>query len=219
MRIVSDLQYITINKGYCMIYSVHPFKYVTFVIFIASILFFTPNTSMAEVSDPTRREGRETKAVNLEECIKTAIENNLQIAAARTGLGTAEADRIKASLLFPSNPKVISKIGERNGSDGQRTTDYMVRLTQEFQIFGQRRKRINVSNTWITHRRRPTAGRRPATCTKGRGRQCEMHKVQPRAGGKLPPRSISGWCTRSKAVCACRCFSLRPFSLPYSLCT
>ncbi len=124
-------------------------KYVTIITLIASILFFTPGISMAKVSDTTLQEGAETKAVNLEECIKIAIENNLQIAAARKGLGVAEADRIKASLLFPSNPRVISRGGERDGPDGTRTTDYMVRLSQEFQVFGQRRKRINVSNKLI----------------------------------------------------------------------
>ena len=132
-----------------MIYPVHHIKYVTVVTLIVSVLSFTPGISMAEVSDPSRREGSETKAVNIEECIKIAIENNLQLAAARNGLGAAEADRIKASLLFPSNPKVISKVGERDGPDGARTTDYMVRLSQEFQVFGQRRKRINVSNKLI----------------------------------------------------------------------
>ena len=132
-----------------MIYQLCHIKYVTIVTLIASILFFTFNSSMAEVSDPTLQKEAESKTVNLEECIKIAIENNLQIAAARKGLGTAEADRIKASLLFPSNPKVISRVGERDGPDGARTTDYMVRLSQEFQVFGQRRKRINVSNKLI----------------------------------------------------------------------
>ncbi|MCR4289053.1 MAG: TolC family protein [Candidatus Scalindua sp.] len=131
-----------------MIYPVHHIKYVTVVTLIASVLFFTPDISMAEVSDPTRREGRETNSVNLEECIKAAIENNLQIAAARNGLGIAEADRIKASLLFPSNPKVQSKVGSRS-TPADRMTDYSVSLFQELQVYGQRRKRINVSNKKI----------------------------------------------------------------------
>ena len=132
-----------------MNYPVHNIKYVTVVTLVASFLLLASNASMAQVSDPTRREETKAKSVNLEECITIAFENNLQLAAARNGLGAAEADRIKASLLFPSNPKVISKVGERDGPDGARTTDYMVRLSQEFQIFGQRRKRINVSNKLI----------------------------------------------------------------------
>jgi len=125
-----------------MIYSIHNIKYVTIVTLIASILFLTSHASIAQ-------EETTVETVNLEECIKTAINNNLQLAASRNNLGATEADRIKASLFFPSNPKIVSKIGERDGPDGQKTTDYMVRLTQEFQIFGQRRKRINVSNKLI----------------------------------------------------------------------
>jgi len=124
-----------------MIYSVHRIKYVTVVTLIASMLFFTPNISMAE-------DGRETKAFNLEECIKIAIENNLQIAAARKGLGIAEADRIKASLLFPSNPKLNSRVGSRN-TPARRNTDFAFSLSQELQVYGQRGKRINVSNKKI----------------------------------------------------------------------
>jgi len=132
-----------------MIYLVHHIKYVTVVTLIASILFFIPNVSMAEVSDPIQREKIEPQTFTLKECIEIAFEDNLQLAATRTRLGASEAERIKASLLFPSNPKVISKVGERDGPDGARTTDYMVRLSQEFQVFGQRRKRINVSNKLI----------------------------------------------------------------------
>lgn len=125
-----------------MNYPVHNIKYVTVVTLIASLLFLTSHVSVAQ-------EETTAETVNLEECIKTAIQNNLQIAASRNKLGATEADRIKASLLFPSNPKFQSRIGERDGPNGQRTTDYTVRLTQEFQIFGQRRKRINVSNKLI----------------------------------------------------------------------
>ena len=131
-----------------MNYPVH-IKYVTVVTLIVSVLLLVSNTSMAQISDPTRREKIEPQTFTLKECIEIAFENNLQLAVARNGLGAAEADRIKASLLFPSNPKVISKVGERDGPDGARTTDYMVRLSQEFQVFGQRRKRINVSNKLI----------------------------------------------------------------------
>jgi len=125
-----------------MNYPVHNIKYVTVVTLIASLLFLASHVSMAQ-------EETTDETVNLEECITIALGNNLQIAASRNNLGATEADRIKASLLFPSNPKVISKVGERDGPDGARTTDYMVRLSQEFQIFGQRRKRINVSDKLI----------------------------------------------------------------------
>ncbi len=132
-----------------MNYPVPKIKYVTVVTLIVSVLLLVSNTSMAQISDPIQREKIEPQTFTLKECITIAFENNLQLAATRNRLGASEAERIKASLLFPSNPKVISKVGQRDGPDGARTTDYMVRLSQEFQVFGQRRKRINVSNKLI----------------------------------------------------------------------
>ena len=131
-----------------MIHPLYRIKYVTIVTLIASVLLFTPGISMAEVLDPTLQKESESKAVNLEECIKIAIENNLQIAAARKGLGTAEADRIKASLLLPSNPKLNSRVGSRN-TPARRNTDFSFSLSQELQVYGQRGKRIKVSNKKI----------------------------------------------------------------------
>jgi len=45
-----------------MIYPLYHIKYVTIVTLIASILFFTPGISMAEVSDTTLEKEAETKA-------------------------------------------------------------------------------------------------------------------------------------------------------------
>jgi cobalt-zinc-cadmium efflux system outer membrane protein len=131
-----------------MIYPVHHIKYVTVVTLIASVLFLTSNKSTAQVSDPIRRDERMAETVNLKECIKIAIENNLQIATARKGLGIADADRIKASLLLPSNPEVKTEIGARESSS-ERHTDYTIALSQEIEVYGQRRKRINVANKKI----------------------------------------------------------------------
>ncbi len=111
---------------------------ITVLTIIVSIFFQTTDTLIAQ-------ETTTSKTVNLEECITIAVENNLQIATARKQLGMSEADRIKASLLMPSNPKFNSKIGNRNAPGG-RHTDYMFSLSQEIQIYGQRRKRINVSS-------------------------------------------------------------------------
>ncbi len=128
-----------------MIYPVHHIKYVTVVTLIASVLFLTSNVSMAQVSDPTRREEIKTKTVNLKECITIAFENNLQLAAERKRLDLAEAERIKASLLLPANPKLGSETGARESSSTGRNTDYTIALSQEFEVFGQRRKRIRVA--------------------------------------------------------------------------
>ncbi|MFV1975092.1 MAG: TolC family protein, partial [Candidatus Scalindua sp.] len=132
-----------------MNYPVHNIKYVTIVTLFASILFLTSHVSLAQISDPTRREEITAETVNLEKCITKALENNLQLAAARNRIGTAEAERIRASLLFPSNPNLSGEFGERDSPDGNNTTDFTVQLSQEFQVFGQRRKRINVSDKLI----------------------------------------------------------------------
>ncbi len=122
---------------------VHLVKTLAVLTIITSIFFQTSNTLTAQ-------EEMINKTVNLNECITIAFENNLQLAAIRNKLGTAEADRIKASFLLPSNPKLNSIIGTRQSpSPARRHTDYMVSLSQEFQVFGQRRKRINVSNKKI----------------------------------------------------------------------
>ncbi|MFQ5715438.1 MAG: TolC family protein [Candidatus Scalinduaceae bacterium] len=120
-----------------MIYPVHHIKYVTVVTLIASILFLSSNASMAQ-------KEIKTETFTLKECINIALENNLQLAAARKRLEVANADRIKASLLFPSNPKLGSEIGARESSS-ERHTDYSISLSQEFEVFGQRRKRIRVA--------------------------------------------------------------------------
>jgi cobalt-zinc-cadmium efflux system outer membrane protein len=100
---------------------------------------------MAQVSDPTRREEIKTETFTLKECITIAFENNLQLAAERKRLDAAEAERIKASLLLPANPKLESETGARESSSTGRNTDYTIALSQEFEIFGQRRKRIRVA--------------------------------------------------------------------------
>ena len=131
-----------------MICQVHHIKYVTVVTLIASVLFLAANKSAAQVSDPTRRDESRTEAVDLKECIEIAFENNLQLAAARNRLGVADADRMKSSMLLPSNPEVRTKIGERESSS-ERHTDYTIELSQEIEVYGQRRKRINIANKKI----------------------------------------------------------------------
>ncbi len=124
-----------------MINPVHLVRPITVLIIIASMLSQISSLLMAQ-------DATINKAINLEECITIAIENNLQIATARKKLGMSEADRIKASLLMPSNPKFNTKLGSRNAPE-DRHTDYMFSLSQEIQVYGQRRKRINVSNKKI----------------------------------------------------------------------
>lgn len=82
--------------------------------------------------------------INIEAAIEIALQHNLNIAAKRKMVEKAEAQVTKASLLFPSNPKIETEIGSRNSKE-DRHTDYNVSLSQEVEIFGQRGKRIKVA--------------------------------------------------------------------------
>ncbi len=126
-----------------MIYSVRYSKNAALVTLFTLTLTLISHVSIAQ-------EEIKSEAINLQECITIACENNLQLAAARNRLGTAEADRIRASFLLPSNPKINTRIGTRNApSPVGRDTDYSFSLSQEFQVYGQRRKRIKVSNKMV----------------------------------------------------------------------
>ncbi len=131
-----------------MIYPIHHIKYVTVVTLITSVLFLASNKSTAQVTDPTRHDERKAETVDLKKCVEIAFENNLQLAAARNRLGIADADRIKSALLLPSNPEVKTEFGARESSS-ERHTDYTIALSQEIEVYGQRRKRISVANKKI----------------------------------------------------------------------
>jgi cobalt-zinc-cadmium efflux system outer membrane protein len=122
-----------------MIVSVYNIKYVVIAILAFSVCVLSSDTSMAQ---------EKTEPVTLKEAVEVALKNNLQLAVARKKLETVKADRIKASLLLPSNPEVKTEIGARESSS-ERHTDYTIALSQEIEVYGQRRKRINVANKKI----------------------------------------------------------------------
>jgi outer membrane protein, heavy metal efflux system len=120
-----------------MIVPIHHIKYAIIVILISSVLASASNILMAQSEV-------KTETFTLKECINITLENNLQLAVARKRLEVAEAEHIKASLLFPSNPELKTEIGARESSS-ERHTDYTIALSQEFEISGQRRKRIRIA--------------------------------------------------------------------------
>ena len=124
-----------------MIYQVHHIKSVTIISLFVSALFLFSYISMAQ-------DKVKTETFTLTECINIALESNLQLAAARKRLEVANTDRIKASLLLPTNPKLESEIGTRETSS-ERSTDYTIALSQEFEVFGQRHKRIRIAEKSI----------------------------------------------------------------------
>ncbi len=83
--------------------------------------------------------------VGINRAIEIALQQNLEIAAERKRFEEAEARLLKASQRFPSNPRIETEIGTRNSPE-DRHTDYSVSLSQEVEIFGQRRKRLRVAN-------------------------------------------------------------------------
>ncbi|MFQ5963869.1 MAG: TolC family protein [Candidatus Scalinduaceae bacterium] len=124
----------------CRISSFYRFKYVFIATLLVSIRFLSSDALIAHAE-------LKTKPVTLKEAINISLVNNLQLASARKKLGAVKADRIKASLIFPSNPELKTEIGRRESpSPEERHTDYSISLSQEFEVYGQRRKRIRVTD-------------------------------------------------------------------------
>ena len=121
-----------------MIVSVYNIKYVVIATLAFSVCVLSSDASMAQ---------EKTKPVTLKEAVEVALKNNLQLAVARKKLEIARAERIKSSLFLPSNPELESEIGRRDSSSpDEKHTDYSISLSQEFEIYGQRRKRIRVTD-------------------------------------------------------------------------
>lgn len=108
------------------------------------ILFLFPLFLCETVNAQINTNGKPV-TIDIEEAIELVINQNLELAAERKKLDKAEAKLIKFSQLFPSNPKISSKLASRNSPE-KRTTDYNVVLSQEVEIFGQRQKRMQVAN-------------------------------------------------------------------------
>ncbi len=89
-------------------------------------------------------ETKNKHPITIDDAIEMALKHNLELAAVRKTFDQAEAQLIRSSLLFPANPRISSEIGTRNSPES-RNTDYNVSLSQEFEVFGQRRKRIQVA--------------------------------------------------------------------------
>jgi cobalt-zinc-cadmium efflux system outer membrane protein len=96
------------------------------------------------VSVPGRQGSAE--GISLQEAIHRALANNLELLAFRKRLEEARGELTKASLLLPSNPTVGAEIGNRyNTRENEGDVDYTITLSQEFQLAGQRGKRISVA--------------------------------------------------------------------------
>lgn len=112
------------------------------LIIVVFALSIGRDNCQGEPAEGTTRAER----INLKDAVQRALANNLELQAFRKRLEEARGDLTRASLLLPSNPTVGADIGNKyNTRENVRDTDYTITLSQEFQIAGQRGKRISVA--------------------------------------------------------------------------
>jgi len=90
----------------------------------------------------------ETKELTLEQAITLALENNPELQTLRLGEESAKGQNEKARLLLINNPTIegaFSKKDEPEDEGGGKFTNYGFKLSQEFEVAGQRGVRIDVA--------------------------------------------------------------------------
>jgi cobalt-zinc-cadmium efflux system outer membrane protein len=90
----------------------------------------------------------ETKELTLEQAITLAIEKNPDLQSLRLEEESAEGQNEKARLLLINNPTIegaVSKEDKPEEEGGGKFTNYGFKLSQEFEIAGQRGVRIDVA--------------------------------------------------------------------------
>lgn len=87
-------------------------------------------------------------SMTMDEAVNYALKNNPEIQALRLEKEVAKNQLEKAKLLFPNNPTIEGEISKKEKSieEGNgKYTDYSIKLSQEFEIAGQRILRINIA--------------------------------------------------------------------------
>jgi len=90
----------------------------------------------------------ETKELTLQQAITLALEKNPDLQTLRLEEETAMGQNEKARLLFINNPTIegtVSKKDRPEEEGGRKFTNYGFKLSQEFEVAGQRGARINVA--------------------------------------------------------------------------
>jgi outer membrane protein, heavy metal efflux system len=90
----------------------------------------------------------ETKDLTLEQTISLALEKNPELQTLRLEEEAAKGQDEKARLLLINNPTIegaVSKKDRPETEGGGKFTNYGFKLSQEFEVAGQRAARINVS--------------------------------------------------------------------------
>jgi outer membrane protein, heavy metal efflux system len=84
----------------------------------------------------------------MDEVVRIALENNFEVRALRVEEEVAKGQLEKAQLLFGANPAIERSFSRKDRPDvegGGRYTNYGVKLSQEFEIAGQRGLRIELA--------------------------------------------------------------------------
>ncbi|MBI5100530.1 MAG: TolC family protein [Nitrospirae bacterium] len=111
---------------------------ISALIIVTSALIL--NTSPAAAS--------ETKGLTLEQAVTLALEKNPDLRTLRLEEETAKGRNEKARLLLINNPVIEGNISKKDRPEtegGGKFTNYGVKLSQEFEIAGQRSARIDVA--------------------------------------------------------------------------
>ena len=90
----------------------------------------------------------ETKELTLEQAITLALEKNPDLQTLRLEEESAKGQNEKARLLLINNPTIEGNISKKDRPEeegGGKFTNYGFKLSQEFEVAGQRGARINVS--------------------------------------------------------------------------
>lgn len=92
-------------------------------------------------------------SMTMDDVAQHAINNNPELLAQRLEEKTAKGQLEKASLLLKTNPTLegaVSKKEKAPGEEGNKFTNYGFRLSQEFEIAGQRGVRIDIAEKEIS---------------------------------------------------------------------
>ncbi|MDP2158443.1 MAG: TolC family protein [Nitrospirota bacterium] len=90
----------------------------------------------------------ETKGLTLEQAVTLALEKNPDIQTLRLEEETAKGQNERARLLLINNPTLEGNVSKKDRPEvegGGKFTNYGFKLSQEFEVAGQRGARINVS--------------------------------------------------------------------------
>ena len=88
--------------------------------------------------------------MTLDEAVEYALKNNPELQVFRLEEEVIKGQRVKARLLLRANPTIESNLARKGKSPveegAKRFTDYGLKLSQEFEIAGQRGLRISISD-------------------------------------------------------------------------